>query len=84
MREDCINLQDDTPDFWWLAALEASLSFSLICSESVAPRAAPLTHPLRFSIVVMIIATLAMGAYHVGPALFAVRLSWSRASSPSR
>ena len=71
-------MQDDTHDFWWLVALEASLSFSLICWESVACLAAPLTHPLNFTVAVVVVATLAMAVYHLGPALFAAKFGAHR------
>jgi hypothetical protein len=70
-------------EFWWLVALEATLFLSLPCWELTATVAAPVNHPLRFGISLVVAAAVAMFSCHVGPALFAAhfgarwpRLSW--------
>jgi hypothetical protein len=70
-------------DYWWLLALEAAVFFSLPSWEMTSVYAAPANHPIRFFVSLVIAATAAMFACHVGPGLFAIqfkgrlpRLAW--------
>lgn len=60
-------------NFWWLVALEATLFFSLPCWEFTAIWAAPISHPARFGVALVVTAAVATFSCHVGPALFAAR-----------
>jgi hypothetical protein len=71
-------LETRSRNYWWLVALEAASFVSLPCWELTAIWAAPVSHPFRFGVSLLVTASVAMYVCHVGPALFAARFGKRR------
>ena len=66
-------MENRKKEFWWLVALEATVFLSFPCWESTASWAEPVGNPFRFGVAVVVGATAAMLACHVGVAAFAAK-----------
>ncbi|MFN7935383.1 MAG: hypothetical protein U0R19_18790 [Bryobacteraceae bacterium] len=62
-----------TREIWWLAALEATLFFSLPFWELTASYAEPTTNPFRFAAAILFAATVATLLFHIAPAFLATK-----------